>query len=432
MERTPLGGGAMVGLRLARHWAGRRDCDLTVIGSGPETPNPGLEYVRLPKAASYDPVRLSEFQYAGFCRDFESAATGWLMERRDRLEPRSTCVLVNDVSEGPTLSALSAAGYPIVSLWHVDVVDYFNKLYLHGLLPPERLTRLYERARKWGLSGAIPDLLRVVFEKQAETVSRSARLIVPSRGMAETLERCYDGIGGPDLRERIRVVPWGAFAPEAGETPSAERLSQLRARYGINPRTLVLITLSRISPEKGIHILLEALRRLELRGELEGKDIALLICGEAAFMQGAAYLRRVRSAAAGLRSVRVHFPGYLDGAAKRAHLALSSLFVSPSVHESYGLTVVEALQAGLPVLASDHYGVREILDNGCGRVAPYRSLTEAPDALAQALRELLKDPDGLARMGHLAARRAESMPFSSAAEAVLEACRQAVASPQRV
>jgi glycosyltransferase involved in cell wall biosynthesis len=424
MDRTPLGGGAMVGLRLVRHWAAGGLRGLTVLGSGLEAPAAGVEYVRLPAGPGYDLVRLSEFEYARFCRDFEAATTDWLLARRDRLPPAETTVLVNDVSEGPTLSRLAGAGYPIVSLWHVDVVDYFNKLYLYSLVPPQRLTRLYERCRRLGLSGAAPDLLQLIFEKQRETVARSARLIVPSRAMAETLGRCYEGeTPGGGLAERIRVAPWGAFSDDTPEPPEAG-LRELHQRYRIDERTTVLMTLSRIAPEKGIHLLIEALRRLEDQGRLAGRDVALLICGEASFMRGAAYFRRVRAAAAALRQVRAFFPGYLDAAAKKAHCRLAQLFVSPSVHESYGLNLVEAMQAGLAVLASDHYGVREILHESCGLVVPYPSLDEAPRRLAEALEPLLSDRGRLAAMGRAARERAATMPFSRAADAVLRACQE--------
>ena len=424
MDRTPLGGGAMVGLRLVRHWMRERACELTVLGSGPEAPAEGAAYVRLPEGGEYDLVRLSEFAYARFCRDFEAAATAWLLARRDRLPPERTTVLVNDVSEGPTLSALAAAGYRFVSLWHVDVVDYFNKIYLHSLLPPERLTRLYERCRRLGLSGAVPDLLQIIFEKQRETVARSARLIVPSRTMAETLGRCYGEVLPPGtLASRMRIVPWGAFEDEVPE-PAESAVRSLRDRYALGPGSTVLMTMSRIAPEKGIHLLLEALRLMEREGGLEGRDPVLLICGEAAFMQGAAYLRRVRAAAGTLERVRVFFPGYLDAPAKKAHFRLAHLFVSPSVHESYGLNLVEAMQAGVAVLASDHYGVREIFDESAGRVAPYPSLAEAPRGLARALREMLADREGLKAMGARARARAAGMPFSAAAAQVLAACRE--------
>jgi glycosyltransferase involved in cell wall biosynthesis len=424
MDRTPLGGGAMVGLRLIEHWAAAGLRDLTVLGSGLEAPAQGVDYVRLPAGPGYDLVRLSEFEYARFCRDFETATTDWLLARQDRLTPASTTVLVNDVSEGPTLARLADAGYPIVSLWHVEVVDYFNKIYLYNLVSPQRLTRLYERCRRLGLSGAVPDLLHLIFEKQRETVALSSRLIVPSRAMAETLGRCYGGeTPGGGLSERTRIVPWGAWADVAPE-PSEQHLRELRERFHIGERTVVLMTLSRIAPEKGIHLLLEALRLLEGEGRLKGRDVALLICGEASFMKGAAYFRRVRSAATALRQVRVFFPGYLDAAAKKAHFRLAQLFVSPSVHESYGLNLVEAMQAGLAVVASDHYGVREILDESCGLVVPYPSLAAAPRRLAEALEISWGENGNLPRMGRCARERAAAMPFSRAADAVLTACQE--------
>jgi glycosyltransferase involved in cell wall biosynthesis len=322
------------------------------------------------------------------------------------------------------LARLAEAGYPVVSLWHVDVVDYFNKLYLYSLVSPQRLTRLYERCRRLGLSGAAPDLLRLIFEKQRETVARSSRLIVPSRGMAETLGRCYEGeTPGGGLSERIRIVPWGAWANEAPEPPE-QRLRELRERFHIAEGTVVLMTLSRIAPEKGIHLLLEALRLLESEGRLERRDVALLICGEASFMRGAAYFRRVRAAAAALRRARVFFPGYLDAAAKKAHFRLAQLFVSPSVHESYGLNLVEAMQAGVAVLASDHYGVREILDESCGLVVPYPSLAAAPRGLAEALEAAWAENGRLSGMGRCARERVAAMPFSRAADAILAACRE--------
>lgn len=424
MDRTPLGGGAMVGLRLIRHWAATGVSGLTVLGSGLESPAPGVEYVRLPEGPGHELVRLSEFEYARFCRAFETASTDWLLARRDRLPPETTTVLVNDVSEGPTVARLAEAGYPIVSLWHVDVVDYFNKIYLHSLVPPQHLTRLYERCMRLGLSGAVPDLLKLIFEKQRETVARSNRLIVPSRAMAETLIRCYEGgTPGGVLSERIRVVPWGAFADTAPE-PSEALLRELRGRYRIGDKTTVLMTLSRIAPEKGIHLLVEALRRLERAGRLAGRDVVLLICGEASFMQGAPYCRRVRAAAEGLRQVRAVFPGYLDAPAKKAHFRLAGLFVSPSVHESYGLNIVEAMQAGLAVMASDHYGVHDILDESCGLVVPYPSLAEAPGRLARALESALGEGGRLESMGRAAAARAAAMPFAKAADAVRLACAE--------
>lgn len=425
MDETPLGGGAMVGLQLVRHWAGRDGLDLTVLGSGPQAPDPRASYVRLPPGAGarWDGiVRLSEFEYARFCREFESATTGWLMERRSGLESRRTCVIVNDISEGPTLAVLARAGFPIVSLWHVDVLDYFNKLYLGHLFGPERWARLYEGARRLGAGRALPDVLRLVFEKQRETVVHSRRMLLPSRAMAETVRRCYGGLlGGPArFAERALVVPWGAWPAPPPGPQTVQETQRLRDHYQIGPGTTVLMTLSRISPEKGLHLLMEALLRLERKGAFRDRDVCLLVCGEPAFMQGEAYLREVRGAAAALRTARVFFPGYLAAAEKSAYFRLAHLFISPSIHESYGLNIVEAMQAGLPILASDHYGVRDLLDDSFGRVARFPSPAKAAAPLADALEGMLSDPERLSRMGRSAAEAAARMPFSRAAEIVLK------------
>ena len=137
-------------------------------------------------------------------------------------------------------------------------------------------------------------------------------------------------------------------------------------------------------------------------------------------MRGASYAAKIRSLASRLRRARVVFPGYLAAERKRAHFRLADLFVSASIHESYGLTVVEAMQAGLPVLASDHYGVREALDDSYGRVVRYDG-RRPEQALAGALSELLADPVRLKRMGGRAREAAAGMDFARSAERVRSA-----------
>lgn len=425
MDKTPLGGGAMVGLQLARHWRKTGREGLHILGSGPENPAPGLSYVRLPEGGAGDKplVELSEFEYARFCRRFEAATTDWIFD--SKLDPRRTSVIVNDISEGPSLNRLAQAGFPIVSLWHVDVVDYFNRLYLKEAIRIESLTRSYERLFSLGASDLLPDLLKLVFEKQRQTVVHSNRMIFPSNAMAKTIERCYKPV---DFAARGIIVPWGVWG--RGPDLSGVDLSArgLRAHYQIGPETTVVMTLSRISPEKGIHLLLEALRLLERDGALPS-DVCLFVCGQAAFMQGAAYFKKVRQAAAKLKKVRVFFPGYLDDARKDAFYRLAQLFVSPSIHDSYGLNIVEAMQAGLPILASDHYGVQDILTEDCGVKVRYTSLKAAPRLLAGPLKALLADRERLAGLGRGARRAAEAMPFSKAAERVLSEALDLIAEP---
>ncbi len=279
-------------------------------------------------------------------------------------------------------------------------------------MAPSKVTGLYEALRRAKMSAVVPDVLKLVFEKQRETVLRSDLMVLPSRAMAGTIERCYGRVRGmPAVAPRCLVQPWGAIGK--WEKPERAKVEELKRRYGITDEADVVMTLSRISPEKGVHLLLEAVARLEPRLK---RDLVVLVCGEAAFMMGQAYMRKVRAAASKLRGrARAVFTGYVGSADKPATFALARLFVSPSVHESYGLNVVEALRAGLPVLASDHYGVKDILKPEYGVRVPYASLAEAPAQLARELETLINDKTRLEAMGIAAAEAAAGMTFESAA-----------------
>lgn len=404
MDETPLGGGAMVGLHLARRWAQDKTIRLAAIGSGKVAPfadNAHAVYARVRGSDNEDGiVHLGELAYARFCREFERQTTQWLLARKKDYPPSSTVVVVNDISEGPDLALLRIEGYRIVSIWHVDVVDYFARIYLRGFAAPETLVGVYEGLRLRRLAGALPDVLKLVFEKQHAAVHWPDLLVLPSSEMRNTIERCY----GRYFQPRFLIQPWGAVGPWRAADP--KNTQALREKLGVGAGPVVM-TLSRISPEKGIDRLIEAMGRAKLPA-----GTTLLVCGEPAFMMGRSYMKKVKAAAKRLTSAKVAFAGYVPTDAKPEHFALADLFVSPSVHESYGLTIVEALRAGLPVLATDHYGVRDILKDDYGM---------RTNDLSAGLEALLGDPKKLKAMGAAAARAAADMNFDRAADNIRDA-----------
>jgi glycosyltransferase involved in cell wall biosynthesis len=244
-------------------------------------------------------------------------------------------VLANDISEGPDFARLGKTGYRIATIFHVDVVEYFTKFYLRGVVRPEHLTKFRWRSR------CVPDLFRLVFTKQEDCVRHSRRLIVPSAPMREVILRCYPWCPA----EKIAVVPWGNIALPITAEP-----------LDVTDDEFVIITLSRLSPEKGIERLLRALRHVRV------PRLRVFICGAAAYMKGRAYERKLRRLAAGLP---VTFTGHVTGARKAALLARADLLVSPSRHESYGLTIAEALAHGCRVISHGHYGARGVVVD-CG------------------------------------------------------------------
>jgi glycosyltransferase involved in cell wall biosynthesis len=332
-ESVPLGGGAAIFDRLTEEWT-----------------RTGVEFrVITPRVAGRDLVRYSERQYARFCREFEKFATEEIL----RHDPANSVVLSNDVSEGPDFARLAA--YRIYTIYHVDVVAYIADIYLRGWIAPETTVRWERRIRP-----LLPNIARLVWEKQEASVRYSRGLIVPSEGMRDVLARCY-----PESAAKIHVLPWGIW-----DTRPPVSADPLRAEYGIADGDRVLLTLSRISPEKGQDILLEELLPWD-------PPAWLFICGAPAYMQGERYFARLQHLAKKFRNTRVIFPGHVTGDRKRAFFSLADLYIFPSRHESYGLTLLEAIASGVPAVCLDTSGARAVMRPEYGAVVDRRNLRRA-------------------------------------------------------
>jgi len=350
-EAVPLGGGGAVCDHLVEEWKRTRPFSLQLV-------TPSILGESAPEGR--DLVAFGERDYARFCREFERATTKEIL----RHDPQSTVVLANDIAEGPDFAALAAQSFRVFTIYHVDVVAYVAAIYLHGWIKPETSVRWHRRLRP-----LLPALTRLIWDKQAASVRYSRRLIVPSQGMRNVLLRCY-----PECpSSKIQVLPWGTWSSAAEPGDSAA----LRAEYNLPADAQVLLTLSRISPEKGQDHLLEALLDWEKRDDFPSRPLWLFICGGAAYMQGRRFLERLKSLAARLRRTRVVFPGHVTGARKQGFFALADLYVFPSRHESYGLTLLEALAAGLPAVCLEHEGAREIMSPRFGELVPFRDLRSA-------------------------------------------------------
>jgi glycosyltransferase involved in cell wall biosynthesis len=327
-DSEPLGGGKAVADYFIREWRKNEPFALSVL-----SPNSlGLKLAN-PLA------QMTELEYARFCREFERAATSEILKH----DPQQCVVLCNDISEGPDFAVLGERGYRIATIFHVDVVEYFTRFYLRGLIRPETAARFH-----W--FGVMPDVLKLVFEKQYQCVRHSARIVVPSAPMRDVILRCYPWCP----KEKIEVLPWGNIAASSEPTTAV-----IDRRYSIGEDEIVIITLSRLSPEKGIERLLAALPYLSATN----KKMRVFICGGPAYMKGRAYEQKLRRLVSRVTTARVEFTGHITGAQKAALLQRADIFVSPSKHESYGLTIAEALAAECRVVSHHHYGAEgEVVD----------------------------------------------------------------------
>ncbi len=192
--------------------------------------------------------------------------------------------------------------------------------------------------------------------------------------------------------DRFSVVPSGI---------DRERFVQARAQgkqqpdwFGCPPEALVVGSVGWLTDIKGHEYLIEAAARLKL----DFPSLHLVIVGSGD--RHDALLRQAESS--GLREA-VHFLGHRDDIV--ACLAGMDLFVLPSLNEGMGRALIEAMAAGLPVIASRVGGISAVISH------EHTGLLVPPGdagALAEALRRFLDRPEWAKQLGAAASRSVDS------------------------
>lgn len=195
-------------------------------------------------------------------------------------------------------------------------------------------------------------------------------------GLARLAMRCADLVCpvSPLLERHLRALePRGRYEV-VPNVVDVDAFLAARERRDNGPVRLVVVAL--LSPQKGIEYLLRALSALR---EAVG-DVTLDVVGDGP--------SRAELEALASREVPpgvVTFHG-LQGRERIAELLhASDVFVLPSVAESFGVVLVEALAAGLPIVTTRDVGLAGVIENGLGEVVPARDVT----ALIQALQRVV-------------------------------------------
>jgi len=265
--------------------------------------------------------------------------------------------------------------------------------------------------------GATRLRFRVLSRLERLAARTADRVVVTSEHSREAVRREY---GVPEAR--LRVVPegihleaWRHARRAAREGPGVERRREdppPRGNTGGGPggEGPTLLSVARQYPRKNTEDLLRALPAV--REAVPGTRLRIVGDGPE---RG-----RLESLRARLdlgRSVR--FLGAVrDRARLRAEYFSADLFCLPTLQEGFGIVFLEAMAAGLPVVACDAAAVPEVVRDGeTGVLVPPRDV----DALARAVVSLLRDPDGRSRMGARGRRIVERYDWPRVARRFLEA-----------
>jgi phosphatidylinositol alpha-mannosyltransferase len=175
-----------------------------------------------------------------------------------------------------------------------------------------------------------------------------------------------------------RIIPNGV---EIEPFASAQPYEELR------DGTLNILFVGRLEDRKGLSYLLRGYHRLRKRHV----DARLIVVGNGP------RLREYRRYVATRRIRDVEFVGHVPLEAKLRYFASADVFCAPSTgQESFGIVLLEAMAAGLPIVASDIHGYKNVVSRN---VEGYLVEPRNPRALAAALYKLAGDPDLRHRMG---------------------------------
>jgi glycosyltransferase involved in cell wall biosynthesis len=198
------------------------------------------------------------------------------------------------------------------------------------------------------------------------TATRATRLDVPRRYRARTRMMLENGIA----LEHFPALPW---------PPAPGQAEPLRVLF-----------VGRMITLKGVEMLLEAVSRLKRRGI----PVALTLVGDGPARDD--WERLTRSLELG---DAVRFTGALAREDVQRAMRDCHVFCLPSVRESGGAVLLEAMATARPVIALDHGGPAELVDDAVGRAIPLQDPAQVIGDLERTLAEVAASPAAWAERG---------------------------------
>lgn len=260
-------------------------------------------------------------------------------------------------------------------------IKSFDLIHMHNYRTFQNVV-VHHYARKYGIPyilqahGSLPiimakQMLKQVYDKLwgQNLLKDASKLIAITKTEAEQ----YKSMGV--CEEKIEIIPNGI---DLGEYENLPPSGKFRKKWNIRNDQKITLFLARIHKIKGPDLLAKAFKTISKNNN----DLKLVFAGP-----DGGYLTFLKSLVRELGvEEKVLFAGPLYGRDKLEAYVDADVYVLPSIYEIFGITALEAMACGTPVIVTDRCGLANIIDEQAGLVVPYDE-----DALGKAIVEILSD-----------------------------------------
>ncbi len=286
----------------------------------------------------------------------------WPVARKyDELSPKEVADIFKSFLQG-TIKAVEDFKPDILHVQHLSlllwVANFINALFGTNFIVTSHGT---------GVAAALVNKAYVPLSQDA--LRRAERIICVSKDNKERLLKTF----GEEFREKTRIIPGGI---NLDKFPEEKKITIIDKKYDLNDKKIVLFT-GKLTSEKGIEYLVKA-----------AKDIK----GDVFIIGDGPELNKSKELASKLKIENIHFLGYM-GKEQEKELEefyyRADVFVAPSVvAEALGLTILEAMAAATPVVATRKGGISLAVKNG---INGFLVRAKSSKQIAESVNKILLD-----------------------------------------
>ena len=222
-----------------------------------------------------------------------------------------------------------------------------------------------------------------IIKKAVKYANQADRVVVPTESVVSIIQKW-------GVKNEITPVATGVWEEEFANSDR----NRIRKKYGIKENEVLLLLISRLTEEKNIQFIFDALVKV-----LEENSIAkFMLVGDGYLLSGL----KNEAKAAGLED-RIIFVGIAERKDIKNYYAAGDIFVYASKSETQGMIITEAMYAGLPIVAIEATGIKSLVENGKNGILTSENEAEFVSAIEKLIEnkdlreEMAKESASIAR-----------------------------------